>query len=260
MNYDHSFHAGSFTDVFKHVTLMCLIEKMQLKEKGFCYLDTHSAYPYYELKARSEAEGGIQKLWQAKKLSDTLKHYRKRIDDFNEHLNSKRRFYPGSGALAWLMRRPQDSLILNDIEEKPYQALKAFFRKDAAVHQQEAYLLMKAILPPKEKRSLVLVDPAFEVPNEFDLIIKAIDVALQRWPQGVYAVWYPIKHMHAVERFLSAIERRIKQPWMNFKCCPWPEDVGHRLAGSGMLVINPPWQIEQKLLPLIEELEHILNF
>ncbi|MCD6046538.1 MAG: protein involved in catabolism of external [Gammaproteobacteria bacterium] len=261
MNYDHSFHAGSFTDVFKHITLMCLIQKLQLKEKGFGYLDTHSAYPYYQLQAKSEADTGIRKLWQAKNLSPTLRQYLNLIDAFNEKLNAKRVYYPGSAAFAWLMRRSQDSLILNDIEDEPYQALKAFFKKDSSVHchHQDAYQLMKALLPLKERRGLVLIDPAFEVINEFDLLTRSIESALQRWPQGVYAIWYPIKHKHAVERFLTMIEKKTQLPVINFKCCPWPDDVNMRLSGSGMLIINPPWQIEQVLNPAILEIERVLR-
>jgi 23S rRNA (adenine2030-N6)-methyltransferase len=178
------------------------------------------------------------------------------IDQLNTNLKTKQRYYPGSGTFAALLKRPQDRLILNELTDEPFQALKKFFRSDAHVHchQQDAYQILKALLPPKEKRGLVFIDPPYENPNEFDTLLFHLTQALKLWPQGVYALWYPIKEMRRIEIFAARLAKAIDCPQENFICCPLPSDVGQRLSGSGMLIINPPWQIEQLVNPLIQEL------
>jgi len=267
MNYDHSFHAGSFTDVYKHIVLMGLLQQLKIKDSAFGYLDTHSGYPYYDLSScqsqrSKEAQQGIVKLWRAKqKLSQTLRTYLAFINQFNQSLGASERYYPGSTVFAAMLKRPQDSVIANELEQKPFEALKKFFKKDATVHchKQTADHVLKSLLPLKEKRGLILIDPPYEALNEFDWLLSATTAALKLWPQGVYAIWYPIKAMRRIEIFADRLAKTIDRPQMNFPCCPLPTDVGHRLSGSGMLLINPPWQIETFIQPVIEELRIILR-
>lgn len=267
MNYDHTFHAGGFTDVYKHIVLMCLLEHLKIKDSAFGYLDTHSGYPYYDLSSchaqrSKEAQQGIYKLWHTQeKLPDTLRSYLRLINQFNKTLGATERYYPGSTVLAALLKRPQDSLIVNEREERPFAALKAFFKKDPQVHchKQTADHVLKSLLPLQEKRGLVLIDPPYEELGEFDWLLTAVTSALTVWPQGIYAIWYPIKSMRRIEIFTERLAKVIDRPQMNFVCCPFPKDVGHRLSGSGMLLINPPWKIETKIQPVIEALRKILQ-
>jgi 23S rRNA (adenine2030-N6)-methyltransferase len=267
MNYDHTFHAGSFTDVYKHIVLMGLFQHLKKKDSAFGYLDTHSGYPYYDLTScqaqrSKEAQQGIVKLWRSQhKLSRAVRDYLTLIQQFNQSLQAKERYYPGSTVLATLLKRPQDTVIANELEQQPFAALKNFFRQESTVHchNQTADHVLKSLLPLKEKRGLIFIDPPYEASNEFDWLLTAMIAAVKIWPQGIYAIWYPIKAMRRIQLFAARLAKAIDRPQMNFPCCPFPLDVGHRLAGSGMLLINPPWQIEQFIQPVIDELTTILR-
>jgi 23S rRNA (adenine2030-N6)-methyltransferase len=155
--------------------------------------------------------------------------------------------------------RPQDTVILNEFMPRPYQALKKFFSRHKKVHchQQNGYEILKALLPPKEKRGLIFIDPPYEDPIEFDHIIEAIKKGIKKFSTGVYAIWYPVKDKARVNTFIAKMQRKISVPQLNLMCCPWKSDVAQRLSGSGMLVINPPWKIDEVLFPAIDELNDI---
>lgn len=266
MNYDHSYHAGNFADVFKHVVLMLLIQKLQQKPNPYCYIDTHSGYPYYDLLAEMpqkslEAQTGIGLLWQANDISKPLQAYLQLITDFNRQFDGNQQFYPGSAAIAASLKRADDVMILNELHPKPYAELKNFFVKDnkIACHHQNGYQALKAFLPPKPNRGLVLIDPPFEAKDEFDQLIMHIKTALSRWPNGIFAIWYPVKSSAVVDNFIKRIKQNVTTECMDFRCCPWESDVSQRLSGSGILIINPPWQIEQSIVPVATELEQIFR-
>ena len=264
MNYDHTYHAGGFSDVFKHLVLIALFEKLQKKDSALVYIDTHAAYPSTDLQSSpaqktQEAQAGIRAL-RGKNVSSLIEKYLALVEKHNVNLNAKNR-YPGSAAIAALLKRPQDRLILNELMDKPYEALAKFFRRVSGIHchQQDAYQALKAFLPPKEKRGIVLIDPPYENPREFTDLLEHIPAAVKRWPQGTYAIWYPIKDITFTEQFVKKLARRIDVPLMNFVLEVLPSDVKQRLSGTGMIIINPPWQIAQVIKPLVEELQGIFT-
>ncbi len=268
MNYNHLYHAGNFSDVFKHLVVMLIIEKLKKKPTPFVYIDTHSAYPLTDLSTSfsqktQEAAQGILKVANASKLSAPLRHYLKCIEFFNQDKKNVLaiRFYPGSSAFASSLMRDQDRIILNELTDEAYQQLKKTFYKDARVHchQQDAYVLLKALLPPKEKRGLVLIDPPYEDPQEFNWLEKNLPQWIKRWPQGIYALWYPIKNREKTERFCKKMMHAIDAPVANYVLQPWPSDVQQRLGGVGMLVVNPPWQLGSAVHTLAKELEEIFK-
>ncbi len=193
MNYQHAYHAGSFSDVFKHILLVLLIEALQQKDKPFCYLDTHAGAGCYDLriepvqKTREYLEG-IALLFAQTSVPDLVQNYLNIIKHFNP--NGLLHYYPGSPAIVQQLLRRQDRMVLCEIAPAVCQELRRFFKHEprVAVHQQDGFQALKAFLPPPEKRGLVLIDPAYEQENEFEQIIKGLKLAWQRWPQGIYTV------------------------------------------------------------------------
>ncbi|MDH2432114.1 23S rRNA (adenine(2030)-N(6))-methyltransferase RlmJ [Pokkaliibacter sp. MBI-7] len=253
MNYRHIYHAGNFADVWKHAVLVALFDALKQKAKPFCYLDTHAGIGRYDLQAEearktAEADKGIASLWQATDLPELLQQYRQLIADDNE--GNSLRYYPGSPWLANLLRREDDSLICNELHPADVETLRDLFHRQrkVSIRNEDAYQSLTACLPPKEKRGLVLIDPPFEKVDEFRQLLDGLKNAYQRWPTGIYTLWYPIKSRVEVQQFYRRLElsgiRRILRAELNMKR---PTD--GEFTGSGLVMINPPWQIEQRIQP-----------
>lgn len=260
MNYRHLYHAGNFADVIKHVVLIVLLQSLKRKETPFCFLDTHAGIGLYELQSeqsqkKREYENGIGKLFSLneKTLPLILQNYLSIIKKYNidDHLN----YYPGSPCIAKELIRSQDQMILCELHKEDYHTLKDNFfgEKNAGVHLTDGYLAMKAFLPPKQKRGLVLIDPPFEVSDEFEKIFFALERALKHWRSGQFAVWYPIKDQTAVKKFYHSVKLlKTEQLILHFSLNNATE--AGKLASCGILFINPPWQLKETLesvLPIL---------
>jgi 23S rRNA (adenine2030-N6)-methyltransferase len=249
MNYRHTYHAGNFGDVFKHILLIELITALQRKENPFCVLDTHAGIGSYDLSAHTtqklqEYKNGVYKIMAEKNLPESAKKYVECIKNFNAP-ETPVKIYPGSPLIANYFLRNNDRLILSELHPTDYETLKKVFRneKNTAVHHQDAYLSLKAFLPPKERRGLILIDPPYENNNEFAQITEGMMAALDRFETGVYAIWYPIKDKSPLHKFTA----NINQPMIAAEMTVFPETSPLHLNGCGMLVINPPWQFDQTL-------------
>src|SRR4051812_5411000 len=219
MNYRHHYHAGNYADVFKHVLLLQLIRAMQRKEKGFLYLDTHAGRGGYDLAMPSvlpdgrtrEAEypAGIGRFWGATGLPAAVGDYLELVKRFNERRGGEAelRFYPGSPWIAKLLLRPQDRMALCELRPDDAEALDFDFARESKVTVQaiDGYTGLKAMLPPPEKRALVLIDPPFESKAEFTGVLRGLDEALRRMPGVVCAVWYPLTERARVDEFHYAV-------------------------------------------------------
>lgn len=267
MNYRHLYHAGNFADVCKHLCLLALLDHLRKKPEPFCYLDTHAGIGRYEL-SRMEAQktgeyhGGIGKLLGAQALPPELTDYVERVIGFDAgNRRDALRVYPGSPALARGKLREQDRAVLVELHPADFETLKALFRGDrqVAVHHMNAYHAMKAFVPPRERRGLVLIDPPFEIEDEFEQLVSGLQEAHRRWPTGIYAIWYPVKDRREVFRFHAALRRTGIRKILAAEFCLYPEDLPDRLNGSGMVIVNPPWQIEQRLLPNLQALAALLT-
>ena len=213
MNYRHAYHAGNFADVLKHTVLLALIEAMQAKPTPFCYIDTHAGsgnYPLdgFEARKTGEHKDGIARLHPAEKVPPLLQRWRASIlgGDGNEQ---GLKHYPGSPLQVARLLRPDDSAQLCELHTEEAAKLRDLFRGNPQVHvhQRDGYEALKALLPPKEKRGLVLIDPPYEAQEaEYKLIEQALKSALLRWPTGIYAVWYPIKLRSQVQPFLRRLQ------------------------------------------------------
>lgn len=253
MNYRHAFHAGHFADVFKHVALILLLESLLTKDKPFCYLDTHAGTGRYDLKSREalktkESETGIVELMGIKgKKPKVITQYLHLVSHFNE--SKQLRYYPGSPRIARSLLRPDDKMILTELHPEDARTLKNEFKHDkqTSVHLLDGYQGLKAFLPPNPRRGLVLIDPPFENPKEFDVLIKSLKMAIQRWSTGIYMVWYPVKTRYLITAFERKLKNLSAKEILIAELCLFPDDSPLALNGSGLAIINPPWQFEKKL-------------
>ncbi|MHB8535911.1 MAG: 23S rRNA (adenine(2030)-N(6))-methyltransferase RlmJ [Sulfuricaulis sp.] len=263
MNYRHVFHAGNFADVFKHAVLSLLLKSLHRKDAPFCYLDTHAGAGRYDLSSDSaqktgEFNDGIRRLWSADPLPE-LVDYLAAVRGSNT--GDALRYYPGSPAVARYFLRPTDRMVLLERQPEECAQLKTLFAGDrrVTVLAQDGYAGLKALLPPKERRGLVLIDPPFEAEDEYARVVQGLRSAHARWASGIYALWYPLKNRPPVERFHRMLADSGIRKMLLVEFAPYPEDTGFRLNGCGMIVVNPPWQLDETLRSLLPSLLDVLR-
>jgi 23S rRNA (adenine2030-N6)-methyltransferase len=264
MNYRHAFHAGNFADVFKHAVLLALLDALTAKDKPLCYFDTHAGRGAYRLDdaealKTGEWRDGIGRLFGGAELPEPLQRYVAAIRADNP--DGSLRVYPGSPLLAAQALRVDDRLVLCETQADEVHALRGQFRDDRRVHvhARDGYAALNALLPPAERRGLVLIDPPFEAQEgEFAAIETALSKALARWPNGVYAVWYPIKSHRTIAPFHRHLSEGPFERVLVAELMVLPDDSPLRLNGCGILIANPPWQIDGMLSALLPALRSAL--
>lgn len=263
MNYRHHYHAGNYADVFKHVLLLQLIRGMQRKDKGFLYLDTHAGRGGYDLsmpavlpdgRSRTpEFPAGIGRFWDSPEgLPPVFADYLALIRRFNDRQGAtgpELKFYPGSPWVAKLSLRAQDRMALCELRADDAEALDFDFARESRVTVQaiDGYTGLKAMLPPPEKRALVLIDPPFESKSEFADILQGVRDMLRRLPGAVCAVWYPVTERVRVDEFHHAFLELAPPPAFFAEISIAGDGSQLRMKGCGMLILNPPWQIDGEI-------------
>ncbi|MEI6985343.1 MAG: 23S rRNA (adenine(2030)-N(6))-methyltransferase RlmJ [Rhodospirillaceae bacterium] len=269
MNYRHSYHAGNFADVVKHAVLVLILEHLGRKPAPFYVLDTHAGIGDYDLTAVSaqlthECEGGILRLMAALDGGagpPSLAGYIGAVDAANGGEGGLIRRYPGSPRLARMLLRPGDRLVLCEQHPEDALLLKRVFAGDSlvAVHQQDGYQALKSLLPPSERRGLVLIDPPYETEDEAERLVTGLRLAYRRWPTGLYALWYPIKERAWTWRLHEALVATGITRQLVIEMTIAPEDDWRRLNGCGMVLVNPPWQLDETLATLLPWLHGVLG-
>lgn len=259
MNYRHAYHAGNFADVMKHAALALVLDSLKRKETPFFVLDTHAGLGAYDLEApqaekTGEYLGGIAKILALPEPPAALDSYLSVIRAWNG--SGELRRYPGSPELVRGLMRPQDRMALVELHPEDVQVLRSRFHGDrrVGVHHLDGYTAAKGLLPPAERRGLVLIDPPFEEKNEFERLTAALRRVRRLWSTGIVMVWYPIKGRGPVDAFLAAVSETGGPETIAVELMLRPADDPFRLNGSGLLVINPPW----KLAETVEELLPVL--
>jgi 23S rRNA (adenine2030-N6)-methyltransferase len=254
--YRHLFHAGNFADVLKHALLVRLLRALAEKEKPFFYLDTHAGTGRYDLrhdwaaKAREYANG-IGKIRDLTDAPKALSGYLSAVQV--ENPDGKLRFYPGSPRIARGLIRPGDRMVLTELNKRDCAELEAMFSGDRQVQVRcmDGYQALRAYLPPRERRGLVLLDSSFDRAGEFARITEALVDACRRWATGIYAIWYPLMEPAAMRRFerdlIATGIRRILQLEITIA----PEGRTATMRGCGMLIVNPPWKLDGAARPLL---------
>lgn len=313
MNYRHIFHAGNFADVVKHITLIGLCQALSQKEKPWCFLDIHAGKGLYRLSSEEaqktqEYKNGVERLVNAMSPGSTINLENALASSSlinseiapNDMIHSRivpnvilqtylsilqkfqyPEFYPGSPLIVQQCIRENDRMILIEKHPEEFAELKSEldFRKknqNIALHHQDGYLALKAFLPPKEKRGLILLDPPYETLDEWENILEGLKTALKRFANGVFALWYPIKNKKAVEEFKASIKEAFKGPLKETsnqslkelhsekilfaEIGIYPEDSPQGLNACGMAIINPPWQFKEILESLYPFLWEVLSY
>ncbi|MGS1079795.1 23S rRNA (adenine(2030)-N(6))-methyltransferase RlmJ [Pseudoxanthomonas beigongshangi] len=270
MNYRHAFHAGNHADVLKHVLLLALLEALKRKDAPFFVLDTHAGRGRYllgasESRKTAEADGGIVRLFDAARLPTPVEDYLRAVQADNPV--GALVAYPGSPLLAAQAMRAQDRLAACELQTEEAAELKALFAHDprVAVHARDGYAAMRALLPPRIgetrfARGLVLIDPPYEAQDaEYPQILGALREGLQRWPNATYAVWYPIKQRRSLQPFFRKAAALPAKAALVAELQIRPDESPLRLNGSGMLMINPPWQFDTAIAPVLPALQATLG-
>jgi 23S rRNA (adenine2030-N6)-methyltransferase len=230
-----------------------------------CYVDTHAGAGRYDLRSEEarktrEHEAGVQRLLHATRLPALLHIYHNLVRALNSG-NQDLVIYPGSPLIASLLLREQDRAVLCEMQPDEAEKLKALFARDAriGVHRRDGYAALDALLPPKERRGLVLIDPPFEAQeDEFHAIEDALAAGLARWPSGTYAIWYPIKLRQQTQAFLRWFAQRKIPKTLCAELLLHPDNSALRLNGCGMIIVNPPWKFDHQLAELLPALrEHL---
>jgi len=259
MNYRHAFHAGNFADVHKHVVLLAVLERLQRKPTPLAVLDTHAGRGLYPLSNTSaqEWQSGIGRVFGTRANSPDLQRYLQAVRDSNP--SDTLEHYPGSPLLIRQHLRPADRLICVEQQPEEAQALReALVDRRVQVSCSDGYAALRQ-LPPKENRGLVLIDPPYEQDQEFTRLTQALTGALARWRNGVFACWYPLKAGPRVERFHSALVQSGLRKLLLAELTVQPTDSPIGLNGSGMLLVNPPWQLDTELPEVLGELHELLG-
>jgi 23S rRNA (adenine2030-N6)-methyltransferase len=251
MNYKHIYHAGNFADVAKHVGLMYCLGALQRKDAAFFVLDSHSGRGYYDLQApeahkSGEAERGIQRLIETSMGATQLADY---FATIRARRGKRLARYPGSPALIASGLRPQDRALFVELMPAEARAAEREIESLGRVRAEigDGYAALKAFLPPEERRGLVLIDPPYESLDELKLMLQAFADAYRRWPSGIFLMWYPIRSA-SQRSMVHARFEALQIPKMLFAdLAIHPDDAGVGLAGSGLMIVNPPYGADDYL-------------
>jgi len=253
MNYKHAYHAGNHTEVFKHSVLCLLLLELRKKMKPFTVLDTHAGAGMYDLDSpeaqkTGEALDGIGRLFEKNVPSASP------FLDIVRGLNAGRlRHYPGSPRIVQNFLREHDRLIACELRKDDVGSLRDNFRHDprVSIHHRDGYEAIGALVPPSTRRGLVFIDPSFEQHDEFQLA-DALNAGIKKWPTGIFMAWYPIKNQSTTR----ILRKRYRSDNPSTLSCEFlREPINElKLAGSGLVICNPPWQLEHKWAALGREL------
>lgn len=269
MNYRHHFHAGNFADVMKHVLLGQLLRAMQKKDKGLVCVDTHAGRGRYDLAAAATGDSlerkpewpeGIGRLWTCTDAPPAVADYLGLVRDFdrrNGNLSELPRFYPGSPWIARLLLRDADRLALCEKHPAECAALRQEFagegrRARISIQEMDGYVAVRAMLPPPERRALVLIDPPYESQDEFAQVAAALREALTRFPSAVIAVWYPLTLRARIDAFFTEVVALNPPPTVALELAVAGEESPLKMKGCGLAIINPPWQFAEEMEPALQ--------
>jgi len=264
VNYRHSFHAGNFADILKHIVLMRILAYLAQKETPFRVIDTHAGAGLYDLSGTQASRtgewiDGVGRL-AGFPFSPAARAIMAPFTDALTALSQGGRLYPGSPALIRHALRRQDRAAFNELHPEDFGLLRRLVGRDerVALTQLDGYTAWKAQIPPAEKRGLVLVDPPFEQEDEFARLAESFRLMARKWPNGVAMLWYPLKNRHAVSTF----EAHCREAGFG-KVLVLELHVGEigpdgPLAATGLMLANPPWTLADEMTALLPELSACL--
>lgn len=264
LSYRHGFHAGNHADILKHLTLCLLLRALIRKDKPCCVTDTHAGGGIYDLNSpfaakNREYHSGIDKIRDNPLLPRLVPEYFEVLKKLQQRQQS---LFPGSPYFEQQLLRPDDRICLIDLHPAEFAALKENFGRDKriSIHCRDGFEALEALLPPRPRRGLCLVDPAYEDRREYHLLVKYLKIGLKHWQNGCFAVWYPVLgRLRDHSKNLVQELHRLNFPLLQaeLRICAQGEDLG--MCGSGMLILNYPFGLEKELNPVMAELFKCLS-
>lgn len=261
LSYRHSFHAGNHADVVKHIVQSLILDALKQKETPFVYHDTHSGVGRYDLthewsEKTGEYKQGIARIWQQADIPAEVQSYLDAVAQLNN--GDTLRYYPGSPRVARAQIREQDRMVLTELHPSDFPLLEQEFHRDRQVKifKEDGFSRLKASLPPKERRGLVLIDPPYELAREYRDVVTAIAQSHKRWATGIYAIWYPVVNRCDIEDMLEGLQGLGIRKILQIELGVSPDTTERGMTASGMIVINPPWKLEgqmQTVLPFLKQ-------
>lgn len=264
LSYRHGFHAGNFADVLKHSLITLVINALKQKDKPFVYIDTHAGAGKYSFKSEfaqktGEYQQGVGRVWGSQTLPAELKDYLAAVRAENTGRQLVR--YPGSPQLVRRLVRPQDRLILSELHGTDIEALQQLFAgdKQVSVAKEDGLQRLDKKLPPIQKRGLILIDPSYEVKADYNKVVDALQSAHKRFATGIYGLWYPVIDRGVTERMLQRLRDTGIPKQLRIEHCIAEDGAVRGMTGSGMLFINPPWQLASQAEALLPWLNQALT-
>ncbi len=263
LSYRHSFHAGNHADVLKHIVQTLIIESLKEKEKPFLYLDTHAGAGRYQLtNAHATRTGeyleGIARLWQQEEVPELILPYLEAVGSLNT--SDELRYYPGSPLLAAKLLREQDLLMLTELHPTDFPLLRTEFSRDKRVRvcREDGFGQLKSKLPPASRRGFALIDPPYELKQDYNAVVKGIVEGYKRFATGTYAIWYPVVHRQQIKRMLKELEATGIRKILQIELAVKPDSDQLGMTASGMIVINPPWKLASQMASILPWLHKTL--
>ena len=264
--YRHAFHAGNHADVLKHIVLILLLQHLNLKDKGWRYIDTHAGAGGYALEgtyARQKAEfaDGIGRLWERDDLPPPVADYVGLVRSLN-HDGKSLKQYPGSPLIAQALMRPQDQLRLFELHPTDHRILASTFVGDKAVEARmsDGFDAVKSQLPPPTRRGLLMIDPSYEGERDYARVLTTVREALAKFADGTIMVWYPQVSKLGSRELARRLQASSPKGWLHARLTlaeAGPQ--GYGMVGSGVFVINPPYTLHAQLQPLMPWLAQVLG-
>lgn len=261
LSYRHGFHAGNFADVLKHSLLTLAVNALKQKDKPFVYIDTHAGAGKYSFKSEfaqktGEYLQGIARIWEMEQLPVEMRDYLAVVRAENTGRQLVR--YPGSPQVVRRLLRSQDRMQLSELHSADFQRLQELFvgDKQVSVAKENGLERLPKKLPPVQRRGLILIDPSYEVKADYAKVVEALQKAYQHFATGIYALWYPVIERATVEKLMRDMQSTGIVKQLRIEHCVQPDSAMRGMSGSGMLFINPPWQLPQQaevLLPWLDE-------
>ncbi len=264
LSYRHAFHAGNHADVLKHYVLSLVLNYMNQKDKPYWVVDTHAGAGMYALKSEfaqknAEFKTGIARLFGANNLPESLENFVKIIEKYNE--NNKLEYYPGSPKIAEALLRKDDKLRLFELHPSDCKLLIENFRdknRQTKVELQDGFTGIKVYLPPPTKRAVVLIDPPYELKDDYQRVLDCIKDSLSRFATGTHIIWYPLLQRPEPAEMINKLMLLNAPNWLQVEMLVQaPNDEGFGMHGSGLYIINPPWTLPKALeatMPILTKL------
>jgi 23S rRNA (adenine2030-N6)-methyltransferase len=253
LSYRHAFHAGNFADVLKHSVLTLVLEYMTRKDKGFYYIDSHSGAGMYQLsddyaQKTGEYKNGIAKLIENDDLPEALQPYIDLVKNLNQE-TGELTLYPGSPGIARQFTRRQDSAHLFELHPTDIEHLKAYSQRwnKSHVKQSDGYQGVLGLVPPPNRRGVILIDPPYELKEDYLKAVRTVVNAYKKFATGTYILWYPVVKRELVEQMQSAFTKSDVRNLTQVEYCQDADTEAYGMTGTGLFIVNPPWQLTSQL-------------